>query len=63
VRVREVAERLLDEADRVGGRAAHEAEQGRHEIAASYLQVQFGLILVAHTFAAVHEDDGEDEGA
>jgi hypothetical protein len=56
--VAEAVERLDREADAVRGQAAHYSEQEQSQLAASYLQIEYGLRLVAHVLAAVH---GEDE--
>jgi hypothetical protein len=59
VRVAEATEALLREADDVRGQAAHYQEQHDLETAAAFLQIEYGLRLVAHVFAAVHEEDEE----
>jgi len=63
VRVADFTERLLEEADAVRGASAHYEEQGEAGLAAAYLQIEYGLRLVAHAFAAVHDDDDQDDGA
>jgi hypothetical protein len=57
----EAAQLLIAEADRCRARAAHCAEQHDLETAAAHLQVEYGLHLVAHVFAALGES--EDEAA
>ena len=43
------------------GQAAHFAEQGDKSTAAGFLQIEYGLRLVAHVFAAVHGDEEVEE--
>ena len=55
----EVARQLDREADAVRGQAAHYAEQGDKQAACTYLQIEYGLRLVAHVIAATAEEDDE----
>ena len=59
--VAEVTERLLREADDVRGQAAHFQEQRELEAAASFLQIEYGLRLLAHVIDAVHGEEEVDE--
>ena len=62
MRVAEAVDRLLTEAEAVRGQSAHFKEQKELEAAAAYLQIEYGLRLVAHVFDALHDEDGfEDE--
>ena len=61
MRVRDVADRLYEEAARVSTRALAAQDQGDGDFAVVLSQVEFGLVLVAHVFEAVH-DDLEEEG-
>ena len=57
--VADATERLLREADDVRGQAAHFQEQHDLETAAAFLQIEYGLRLVAHVLDAVHDEGDE----
>jgi hypothetical protein len=61
LRVAEIAERLIDEADAVRGQAEHHEEQGDRGHAQDFFRIEYGLRIMAHVFAAVHVEELEDE--
>lgn len=61
MRVSEITDRLVDEAQAVRGQAEHLEEQGDRDHAQDFYRIEYGLRLVAHVFGAVCVEVLEDD--